>query len=58
MTRSSLNELRFSNSFVEKRSSSYLQRLDLSGLFCFADWRQAQQNSQNAERLILCKIAI
>ena len=53
-----VNELRFSNSFVEKRSSSYLQRLDLSGLFYFADWRQAQQNSQNAERLILCKIAI
>lgn len=31
-----LNELRFSNIFVEKRSSSYLQSLDLSRLFSFA----------------------
>lgn len=28
-----MNELRFSNIFVEKRSSSYLQSLDLSRLF-------------------------
>ena len=53
-----MNGLRFSNFFVEKRSSSYLQRLDLSGLFYFAAWRQAQQNSQNTEQLILRKIAI
>ena len=31
-----MNELRFSNIFVEKRSSSYLQSLDLSRLFSFA----------------------
>ena len=28
-----MNELRFSNIFFEKRSSSYPQSLDLSGLF-------------------------
>ena len=44
--------------FVEKQSSSFPQSFDLSGLFYFADWRQAQQNSQNAERLILRKIVI
>ena len=44
-----LNEPRFSNIFIEKRGSSYLQSLVLSGLFYFADWRHAQKNSQNAE---------
>lgn len=44
-----LNEPRFSNIFIEKRGSSYLQSLVLSGLFYFADWRHTQKNSQNAE---------
>ena len=53
-----VNELRFSNIFVEKRSSSYLQSLDLSGFFSFAVQKHAQQNSQNAERLFLRKVVI
>lgn len=34
---SQVNELRFSNIFAEKRSSSYLQSLGLSRLFSFTD---------------------
>lgn len=48
--RQDMNELRFSNTFVEKRSSSYLKSPDLSRLFPFALQKYAQQNARNVKQ--------
>ena len=52
-----LNGLRFSNDFVEKRSSSFLKALRNQGFFFFDDFVYQFQNSQIA-KLIFLRICV
>ena len=53
-----LNEIRFSNIFIEKRISSCSQSLEKSRLFSFAPLMREGENSRNAKLILLHKVAI
>ena len=53
-----VNEIRFSNIFIEKRISSCSQSLEKSRLFSFAPLMREGENSRNAKLILLHKVAI